>query len=129
MSEYVEKFKQILLDNYDKNMKLPWGERNICDPPTDAQLALYCLCDTFLGENWCIGMPETQAQVNTAILFRILYNYNRNFRRWCKVRKKNNKKPTYIYKPSCRGCLYENQSPCVYNLACGSNKSLYVEKD
>lgn len=84
MSNSIEKFKQILLVDYEKNMELPYAKRDLCDPPTSAQLALNCLCDTFLGEDWYITMPEGVEQVNTAILFNILYKHNRKFRKWFK---------------------------------------------
>lgn len=84
MSNSIEKFKQILLSDYERNKNLPYEKKDLCDPSTSAQLALNCLCDTFLGEDWYVTMPESAEQVNTAILFNILYKHNRSFRKWFK---------------------------------------------
>ena len=84
MSDAIEKFKSILLSNYEENMKHPFAKRDLCSPSTNAQLALGCLCDTFLGEGWYVAMPEGVEQVNTAIVFNILYKHNRKFRKWHK---------------------------------------------
>lgn len=36
---------------------------------------------------------------------------------------------TPVREQTCAGCLYDSVKPCSYTLACGSNRSLYVEKD
>ena len=53
----------------------------MCDPPMNAQLAINFLQNYLLGEGWCITMPESQQQVNTAIVFEILLKHSREFRK------------------------------------------------
>ncbi|MBQ4556532.1 MAG: hypothetical protein IJA60_02665 [Clostridia bacterium] len=53
----------------------------MCDPPMEAQKAINFLKDYLLGENWYITMPESQQQVNTAIVFNILMKHSREFRK------------------------------------------------
>lgn len=60
----------------------------LCDPPIDAQLAINFLKDYLLGENWYVAMPESPQQVNTAIVFEILYTYSKDFRKEWKEYKK-----------------------------------------
>lgn len=58
----------------------------LCDPPLDAQKALNFLTDYLLGEDWYVVMPESQKQVNSAIVWDILYKYssefNKELKRW-----------------------------------------------
>ena len=62
----------------------------ICDPPMNAQLAIHFLCDYLLGEGWHVTIPESQKQVNTAIVFEILMKHSRKFRKEWKRYLKNN---------------------------------------
>ena len=84
ISENIDKFIKILDDFDEEQSKLPYLERNICPPPTDAQLVVNCLCDLFLGEGWYVGMPLSTKQVNTIILDNILYMKCRKYRRLSK---------------------------------------------
>lgn len=60
----------------------------MCDPPMDAQLAVHFLCKYLLGDSWYVTMPESQKQVNTAIVFEILSKHSKDFRReWKKFLK------------------------------------------
>ena len=54
---------------------------NLCDPPLDPQLALLFLCDYLLGEDWYVAMPESQKQVNSAIVDEILFKYSKQYRK------------------------------------------------
>ena len=54
---------------------------NLCDPPLDPQEALQFLCDYLLGEDWYVAMPESQKQVNSAIVDGILYKYSKRYRK------------------------------------------------
>ena len=54
---------------------------NLCDPPLDSQLALQFLCDYLLGEDWYVVMPESQKQVNSAIVDEILFKYSKQYRK------------------------------------------------
>lgn len=54
---------------------------NLCDPPLDPQLALQFLCDYLLGEDWYVVMPESQKQVNSAIVDEILFKYSKQYRK------------------------------------------------
>lgn len=64
----------------------------LCDPPLEAQHALHFLTDYLLGENWYVAMPESQKQVNSVIVYEILYKYSRKFRKELKKRKKELRK-------------------------------------
>lgn len=66
----AEKFKQIVLDNADKDY-------GVCLPPTDAQYGLNILINHFLGEDWYVVMPISQEQVNTEAIYEILKKYPR----------------------------------------------------
>lgn len=57
------------------------GDYGMCDPPMEAQKAIGFLTGYLLGEDWYITMPESQQQVNTAIVFKILMKHSREFRR------------------------------------------------
>ena len=54
---------------------------NLCDPSLDPQLALQFLCDYLLGEDWYVVMPESQKQVNSAIVDEILFKYSKQYRK------------------------------------------------
>ena len=63
---------------------------NLCDPPLNPQLAVQFLCSYLLGDDWYASMPESQLQVNSAIVFDILYKYSKKFRKQVKKFRKNN---------------------------------------
>lgn len=54
---------------------------NLCDPPLEAQQAIYFLTDYLLGEEWYVTMPESAEQINTAIVHAILKKYSRKYRK------------------------------------------------
>lgn len=62
---------------------------NLCDPPLDPQSALQFLCDYLLGEDWYVVMPESQKQVNSAIVDEILFKYSKQYRKEVKEYSKN----------------------------------------
>lgn len=55
--------------------------KNICDPPLPPQKAVDILCDYLLGEDWYTSLPETQEQVNSAIVYEILFRYSKKFKK------------------------------------------------
>jgi hypothetical protein len=60
----------------------------MCDPPMEAQKAIDFLTDYLLGKDWYVTMPENTQQVNTAIVFEILLEYSKEFRKeWKKYTK------------------------------------------
>ncbi|MCM1531917.1 MAG: hypothetical protein NC114_06555 [Ruminococcus flavefaciens] len=59
----------------DRVKQTEWPSDNMCDPPTPANIALHTLQEELLGEGWYITMPESQEQVNTAIVSHILHQY------------------------------------------------------
>lgn len=64
---------------YRKRMKeTNWPKDNLCDPPTDPRMAIHILMDHFLGEDWCVAMPENDDQVITVAVSEILNKYPRN---------------------------------------------------
>lgn len=91
MSENMRKFAKSLDDFNTENKKKPYMEREMCPPPTNAQLVVDCLCDLFLGENWYVSMPLSAKQANTVILDNILYKYCKEYKKECA----NNAKPKY----------------------------------
>lgn len=65
----------------------------LCDPPLDAQKAINFLKDYLLGENWCVVIPESTEQINSAIVFQILYNNSSKFRKeWKNYKKRKENK-------------------------------------
>ena len=84
LSDNILKFISTL-DNFEKEqMSKPLMERDLCPPKTDPQLVVDCLCDLFLGEDWCVSMPISTGQVNTVILDNILYKYSKAYRKHSK---------------------------------------------
>ena len=77
----IRNFLNVLNEHEKEQLKKPSRERDICPPETDAQLVVNCLCDLFLGENWCVSLPLGQKQVNTVILDEILYKYCSKYRK------------------------------------------------
>lgn len=64
---------------YRKRMEeTNWPKDNLCDPPTDPRMAIHILMDHFLGEDWCVAMPENDDQVITVAVSEILNKYPRN---------------------------------------------------
>lgn len=61
----------------------------LCDPPMEAQKAIEILTDYLLGEDWCVAIPESTRQVNSAIVFEILLKYSKKFRKEWKKYIKN----------------------------------------
>lgn len=92
MIKSVRQFIDKLLEHQNKENKKPYFERDICPMTTDAQLVVECLCDIFLGEDWYVTFPLHTTQVNTCILDEILYNYCKEYRKYCKT---TNKKYRY----------------------------------
>lgn len=60
----------------------------MCDPPLEPQKALNFLRDYLLGEDWYVVASESTKQVNTAVVFDILSEYSKEFRKeWKKYLK------------------------------------------
>ena len=66
-------------------------KNNLCDPEMDPQLALNLLKIYLIPDYYCV-MPQNTKQVNTAIVFDILYKYSRKFRKEYKLYLKELKK-------------------------------------
>lgn len=65
----------------------------ILEPPMEAQDALNFLKDYLLGEDWYVTNPVNQLQVNTDIVFEILIEHSKEFRKeWKKYLKENRSK-------------------------------------
>lgn len=61
-------------------------------PPLNAQKALYFLKHYLLGEDWYVTDPISTEQVNTHIVYEILYKHSRKFRKeWKKYKKRKGK--------------------------------------
>lgn len=63
----------------------------LCDPPMEPQLAINFLKDYLLGENWYVETSESTKQINTVIVFKILMEHSREFRKEWKNYMKSNK--------------------------------------
>lgn len=64
---------------YRKRMdETKWPKNDLCDPPTDPRIAMHILIDHFLGEDWCVAMPEGDDQVITVAVAEILNKYPKN---------------------------------------------------
>lgn len=61
----------------------------LCSPPMEAQKAIEILKGYLLGEDWYDAIPESTRQVNTAIVFEILWKYSKKFRKEWKKYIKN----------------------------------------
>lgn len=70
---------------YRKRMdETNWPKDNLCDPPTNPRMAIHILIDHFLGEDWCVAMPEGDDQVITVAVAEILNKYPKNrLRKYC----------------------------------------------
>lgn len=80
MNRFLNKIiqKQMKKDEETRErlLKLTDGkDYGLCSPPMDAQVALNELCRYFLGEGWYTTMPESQKQVNSAIVYEIETSY------------------------------------------------------
>jgi hypothetical protein len=53
----------------------------LCDPPLEAQKAIRFLKDYLLGESWSVTIPESTEQINSVIVWDILYKYSKEFRK------------------------------------------------
>lgn len=60
----------------------------ILSPPMSADQAMEFLKDYLLGENWYTVNPLNSEQVNTEIVFEILWKHSRTFRKEWKAYKK-----------------------------------------
>ena len=92
LSSNMKKFIEDIEKYNEENNKKPYAERNIYPQGTGAQFVVNCLCDLFLGEDWCISDPLPNCQVNTIILEEILYKYNKEFRRYIKSKQKERRR-------------------------------------
>lgn len=75
-------FVNRLEEYYQEQSKLPFLERNIFPVGTPAQLVVDCLQELFLGKDWYVCAPMSNEQINTEILFELLYLYNPEFREY-----------------------------------------------
>jgi hypothetical protein len=60
----------------------------ILSPPLDPQFALEFLKNYLLGEDWYVVAPLNTTQINTNIVFEILYKHSKRFRKEWKQYKK-----------------------------------------
>lgn len=74
---FIDKLKA---HNEEANAKVIMRS-NIFPVSTEPQEALQILCDLFLGEKWCVGLPLGVKRVNTLIVDEILYKYSRQYRK------------------------------------------------
>lgn len=61
---------------------------NIFPPPLESQMAIDFLKAYLLGEDWYTVNPISQEQINTEIVFEILFKYSKRFKREYKTMKK-----------------------------------------
>lgn len=71
MGKYKERFLEVLVDN-------TYG---VLPAPISSQVALQVLVEYLLGEDWCVALPASQEQINTAIVDNILQKYSREYRK------------------------------------------------
>ena len=64
---------------------------NIFPPPLESQMAIDFLKTYLLGEDWYTVNPINQEQINTEIVFEILFKYSKRFKREYKTMKKKQK--------------------------------------
>ena len=62
---------------------------NIFPPPLEPQMAIGFLKEYLLGEDWYTVNPISQEQINTEIVFEILFKYSKRFKKEYKTMKKN----------------------------------------
>ena len=71
---------------------------NIFPPPLEPQMAIDYLKDYLLGEDWYTVNPISQEQINTEIVFEILFKYSKRFKREYKTMKRNQKMIEFLRK-------------------------------
>lgn len=71
---------------------------NIFPPPLESQMAIGLLKDYLLGENWYTVNSISQEQINTEIVFEILFRYSKRFKREYKIMKKKSKMIGFLKK-------------------------------
>ena len=64
---------------------------NIFPPPLEPQIAIDFLRAYLLGEDWYTVNPISQKQINTEIVFDILFKYSKRFKREYKTMERNQK--------------------------------------
>ena len=64
---------------------------NIFPPSLEPQMAIGFLKAYLLGEDWYTVNPISQEQINTEIVFEILFKYSKRFKREYKTMKKKSK--------------------------------------
>ena len=80
---------------------------NIFPPGISEKTALDILQVWLLGEGWYVVDPLSPKQVNTEIVYEILYKYSDEFRKELKFRKKINSLKPYELNPNWIGPIYE----------------------
>lgn len=77
------------IDNWYKGKNF-----ELCDPPIEAQFALDLIFKTLIDDKenypYLTTMPETTKQTNSIMLDLILTKYSRKYRKFKKVKGKNN---------------------------------------
>ena len=71
---------------------------NIFPPPLESQMAIDFLKTYLLGEDWYTVNPISQEQINTEIVFGILFKYSKRFKREYKTMKKKSKMIEFLRK-------------------------------
>lgn len=64
-----------------KHQNATVNKGNIFPPALDAQLAVDFLQKYLLGEDWYTVNPISTVQINTVIVYEILWKYSRKFRK------------------------------------------------
>lgn len=80
---------------------------NIFPPGISEKTALDILQVWLLGEDWYVVDPLNGQQVNTEIVYQILYKYSDAFRKEYNLRKKINSLKPYELNPNWKGPIYE----------------------
>ena len=71
---------------------------NIFPPPLEPQMAIDFLKAYLLGEDWYTVNSISQEQINTEIVFEILFKYSKRFKREYKTMKKKSKVIEFLRK-------------------------------
>lgn len=84
MNNAIEKYKQSIIEMFDKKASLPEEcSASEYTPEIDSKLFINCIRDCFLGEYWHgLDGTESEDQIKTAILFSVLYWNNTEFKLW-----------------------------------------------
>ena len=80
---------------------------NIFPPGISEKTALDILQVWLLGEDWYVVDPLSPKQVNTEIVYQILYKYSDEFKKECELRRKINSLKPYEFNPNWKGSIYE----------------------